>query len=323
MPNTNAYQKEKDYNLLVDELLLQQTQDWELARTNYQGLQSVVSQSLHTSSGIELQVQFNPERMRSSAAKVDAKSISERKCFLCPAHLPPQQRGIEFGDDYLILVNPFPIFPRHLTIPVKSHIDQRIAGRLNDMFELAKAIDQYVVFYNGPKCGASAPDHFHFQAGNKGFMPIEREFETLQPQVILQQENNQVFIMQNYLRATLVLQGDDREVLQAWFNRFYQLLQERNPQEAEPMMNILMSWHGNHWRMFIFPRREHRPRQFFAEGAQQILFSPASVDFGGVLITPREEDFHKLNIPVIEDIFSQVSLLPEEWNNLITRFAQP
>ncbi|MCK5371279.1 MAG: DUF4922 domain-containing protein, partial [Cyclobacteriaceae bacterium] len=148
------------------QLIMDQQKDWELARKNYAGLKNVKVRTLPFD-GFDMLVQFNPERIRSSAAKVDTKSIKERPCFLCRHNLPKKQVGLPVLDNYLILVNPFPIFPEHLTIPHLNHIDQRIEDKFVEMLEIAKALEDFTVFYNGPKCGASAPDHFHFQAGIK------------------------------------------------------------------------------------------------------------------------------------------------------------
>ena len=121
-----------------------------------------------------MKVQFNPGRYISTSAKVDEKSINDRKCFLCPANLPEEQKGILYEEEYLILGNPFPIFPEHFTIPNINHVPQQIKNNFPLMLKLTKDLSKhYVVLYNGPKCGASAPDHFHFQAGTKNFMPIE------------------------------------------------------------------------------------------------------------------------------------------------------
>lgn len=170
-----AMNKTSDMNQTIHHLLTGQLASWETARNNYAALSGVRVKELNVN-GIPYKVQFNPARIVSSGAKVDAKSILERKCFLCPANLPPVQKGIPFGGHYNILVNPFPIFPRHLTVPELAHTPQRIATRFTDMLELAEALTDYTIFYNGPKCGASAPDHAHFQAGNKGFMPIEKDW---------------------------------------------------------------------------------------------------------------------------------------------------
>lgn len=298
----------------VDHLIEEQVVNWPMARQSYEGLKGVKVRSLHFGPSTEMRVQFNPARIRSSAAKVDAKSIQERKCFLCQENLPSEQNRVPFRDDYLILVNPFPIFPRHLTIPHVKHTDQRISGRLSDMMMLARELPGFVIFYNGPQCGASAPDHFHFQAGNKGFMPIEEEFR-FHPRKsrLIDRKGLRVFSIENYLRKTLVIEGEDTDEIERWFNKVYSFLDAIQKNGEEPMLNIVCSWENGFWRLFIFPRRGHRPRQFFAEGEEKIVLSPASVDFGGVLITPREEDFHKLDEKLVEDIFKQVTLNKSDW----------
>jgi ATP adenylyltransferase/5',5'''-P-1,P-4-tetraphosphate phosphorylase II len=161
---------------MVNRLFEEQLSSWKQARDNYEALDRVMTREVNVD-GFTFKIQFNPARIVSSAAKVDAKSIKERNCFLCKENRPAVQKGIDFSfddmDHYTVLINPFPIFKRHLTIPLEEHRDQLIRGRFNVMLELARKLTDFTIFYNGPKCGASAPDHFHFQAGIKGFMPIE------------------------------------------------------------------------------------------------------------------------------------------------------
>ena len=303
----------------VDALIKQQLSEWPLAKSNFDGLQKVITREMVVNNQFVLKIQFNPERIRSSAAKVDAQSVKARKCFLCPAHLPAEQKGIEALNDYLILVNPYPIFSRHLTIPLKQHLDQRIEGRFGEMLLLAEQLPDFVVFYNGPQCGASAPDHFHFQAGNKGFMPIEQELPRLTAATLRQTRKCRLTAIDNYLRKALVITGSDRSVLEQWFQEILDLLKHWIPSNPEPMLNILTLWTGNEWQVVLFPRKKHRPDQFYHEGDEQILLSPASVDFGGVLITPREADYNKLNEALISDIFKQVTIDDEAWEALKDR----
>lgn len=307
----------RDISSAVNSLISSQLDDWELAGNNYRDLADVMIRSLKMGNGISVKVQFNPARIRSSAAKVDKDSLKERPCFLCTQNLPRKQEWVDFNDRYLILVNPFPIFPRHLTIAMKEHTDQRIKGRFSDMLLLAEALDDYTVFYNGPRCGASAPDHFHFQAGNKGFMPVEEESRFFPRKRIYSDKSSSIAVMEGYLRHTLVLEGRSVESLDRRFTKIYDILQQIQKVEDEPMMNILAAFDENRWRVFIFPRRAHRPVQFYEKGDRQILLSPASVDFGGVWITPRREGFEKLDAAAVKDIFSQVSLGKEDWRGLI------
>lgn len=307
---------EKNINRQSLDLIDEQLNEWEQAAKNYAGLESVKQREINFE-GLKLYVQFNPERIASSAAKVDVQSIRERKCFLCEANRPPQQRGLTYAPSYVILINPFPIFKKHLTIPT-SHVDQRIEGRMGDMLRLAKDLNDFVIFYNGPKSGASAPDHFHFQAGNKGMMPVESEFDTFKGKSLLYKKSEgEVWTMENYLRRTLVFTSKNATWLEDEFYRFLRLFAPLQPNEDEPMMNVLASYSDDEgYRLYVFPRSKHRPYQFFEEGDKQIVFSPGSVDFGGLLITPREEDYNKLTTELIADMLGQVTLKVDDWMTL-------
>jgi hypothetical protein len=297
-------------------LLAEQKKEWETLRAGYEALGGVEQRTLWFEQ-CAIVLQFNPRRITSSAAKVDPKSIAERKCFLC--HLPPEQRGIAFGD-WTILANPFPIFPEHFTIPHKAHVPQRIAGNFPAMLDLAKATaDSYTVFYNGPRCGASAPDHLHFQAGNTHFMPVETEISVASRTMLIDQPALRVFTLNDYLRKTIVLESTDRAALVGTFDRFYSALRDLQPVEDEPMMNILATYAGDTWRIVLFPRAKHRPDFFFAEGDAKILLSPASVDFGGVCIAPVEKDFYRLTQQQIAGMFAEVSLSDETFAQLCAR----
>lgn len=309
----------KNISEQVHKLIKDQRSEWELAGKNYAGLKSVLTKTL-AFDGFDMIVQFNPERIVSSAAKVDAKSIEARPCFLCQKNLPAAQRGIQILDKYLVLVNPFPIFSEHLTIPHLMHIDQRIEDKFGDMLDLSRMLEDFTVFYNGPKCGASAPDHFHFQAGIKRFMPIERDYRKgtfFHSSKIV----NEIEIIRwtDYLRTLVTFSGRDRDRLNMEFVRLFSVLKELNPNESEPMLNILCSHYNGRWHIHIFPRKLHRPWQYFEAGEKQILLSPASVDMGGVLVTPREEDFNKLTMDDARDIFNQVCLDEESFLHVLSK----
>jgi hypothetical protein len=292
----------------VDALLESQLKEWELASSNYAGLQNVRCKTLHFD-GFEVVVQFNPKRIVSSSAKVDAKTIESRPCFLCRQNRPVQQRGIAFKKEYIILLNPFPIFPKHLTIPQEIHTNQLIGGHFDDMLDLAAGLNGYVVFYNGPKCGASAPDHFHFQAGSKGFLPIEKDFQQKTSCKLFKKTDDvTIYKWVDYIRAVVTFQSNQKDKLCVLFYEFCSRYAKLQPAENEPMMNIIAYWEDETWVVHLFPRILHRPSHYFKEGEKQLLLSPASVDLGGVLITPREEDFLKITAEQVADIFSQVCL---------------
>lgn len=307
-------------NQTVNNLLTRQLASWETAHNNYAALSGVQVKELNVN-GIPYKVQFNPARIVSSGAKVDARSIKERKCFLCPANLPPEQEGIPFGGHYQILVNPFPIFPRHLTIPEEAHVDQRIASRFGDMLDLARQLTDYTIFYNGPRCGASAPDHAHFQAGNKGFMPIEQDWRRQIAGKIADYGQATLWYLDDAPRATLVIESPERETAVRLFDLVYRSLDVK-PGEEEPMMNVLTLFENGKWIVFIFPRAKHRPACYTAEGEDNLLNSPASVDLGGVFITPVEKDFRKITAEDVAQILSEVCLSPTDFHRLRQRIKE-
>lgn len=300
------------------QLIQIQLQDWPLAKKNYEGLQKVVTRDVVLPGGSTVKVQFNPARIVSSAAKVDTKSIQERACFLCAKNRPIQQKGVLFGDDYTILINPFPIFPEHLTIPHNEHTDQLIAPYFGSMLSLAKELEEFTLFYNGPKCGASAPDHFHFQAGIKDFMPIEEDFRSNKYTKLIANESGvEVYNWKGYNRGIITFKSLDKRSITTLFQKLYAYLHATQSQEIEPMLNVLAYFEDGNWIVHTFPRILHRPSCYFAKGSEQILISPASVDMGGIFITPREEDFDKITAGDITNILNQVCLSEEDTESAI------
>lgn len=295
----------------------QQLQVWDTARNNFDALRNVKVKEFDVD-GTTIKVQFNPARIVSSAAKVDAKSLKERKCFLCAANRPAVQEGIAWGDHYTILINPFPIFPRHLTIPCNDHVDQRIKGRINDMMNLAHDLEGYTLFYNGPKCGASAPDHMHFQAGNRGFMPMEEQVDSAKRDTVIKGGSVELAIMKGMSHPSFRIRTSTVSAGAAMFNLVYDAL-DIPEGEPEPMLNVLCWYDGGLWTLLVFPRKKHRPACYSAEGDANILISPASVDMGGVFITPLEKDFDKITAADIKQIFDECCLSEDELHTIASK----
>lgn len=271
----------------IDRLFVEQQQYWEQLKVAIEQLDHVKVKQFNWGNELKVDVQFNPARIASASAKVDKSSIEKRPCFLCEENRPEVQSGIPFLDKYIILVNPFPILPKHLTIPLHSHVPQRIRRKVGDMLTLAELLPDYIIFYNGPKCGASAPDHFHLQAG-------------LKSPVLMSGENE--------LRSCLVIENSSKQEVEDRFEDVYQYLHSRQPDEEEPLLNLIAFMENNNYVLHIFPRKAHRPKQFFEEGKRQLLISPGAIDMAGLIITAREEDFDKIKKEDIEDIYSQVSM---------------
>lgn len=285
-----------------------QLAEWQLARTNFEGLKTVRSKSV-TFDDFEVSVQFNPARIVSSGAKVDAKSIAERKCFLCAQNRPAEQRGFALGD-YEILVNPFPIFPEHFTIPRREHVPQQILPYITDMLYLTRAMSDYLVFYNGPQCGASAPDHMHFQAGTKDFLPLVNDYKRLKnthASLLVTTEKHQLYQVSEYLRSYYCIESADSDSIRDAFGKLYSHFQSVTDTQDEPLMNVVCTYENKKWYLFVIPRKAFRPWQYTAEGNKQLLVSPATVEMCGVIITPVEEHFNRINKTDIENIYEQVS----------------
>jgi hypothetical protein len=297
------YRKQKVEAKRVDGLFTRQLKAWPLLRNNYGLFGQVQTKTLEVD-GLPVVVQFNPSRIVSSGAKTDAQFIRERKCFLCSANRPAEQEEVPFGEDYLILCNPFPIFPQHFTVPTRQHVEQTIVGRLGDMLELAEALDSYTLFYNGPRSGASAPDHMHFQVVTKHYMPID-QLDVSQTKLIREETNARLYLLDNYLRNGWIISSGGKEEAQRLFTRLCHAL-GTPAGETEPRMNIFCNYEMGQWILKVIPRRKHRPSWFFAEGKEQLLVSPGAADIGGIFVTTREEDFRKLTPALLRDVYSQI-----------------
>lgn len=296
----------------INRFLEEQLAVWPMAADNFKALGGVKVKDLDVD-GMKIKVQFNPARIVSSSAKVDAKSLKERKCFLCAENRPEIQTGIEWGEDgkYIILINPFPIFPRHLTIPDQRHVDQLIVDRIKDMMDLAAELDEYTVFYNGPKCGASAPDHMHFQAGNSDFLTIGEALENAEHKVLVEEDGATLALVDSLPLNVFVIDATDHKTGALLFGRLYNALPVPKG-EKEPMMNLLCFTTPAGVRLVVIPRKRHRPSFYGMDTEEQMLISPASVDMGGVFITPLEKDYNRVDADVIRKIFDELCLSNEE-----------
>lgn len=307
-----------DYSNVAHYFIEEQKRTWSLASDNFKALAGVLVKTLDVC-GETVKVQFNPARMVSSAAKIDSRSISERPCFLCAKNAPPEQERMDIHERYWLLCNPFPIFTEHFTIPSRVHEAQNILGHFTDMMELSALLSDYTLFYNGPRCGASAPDHLHFQAVTYGQMPVDMLVNTCLDDkslpVMCSKDGAVLYHYVSESRSGFVIESDDKASALSLFHALYDKL-PLGDDDVEPKVNIFSYFKGDVWRILVIPRRQHRPRQYFLEGDARILTSPGAADVGGLFITPRKEDFDKLTSGMLEDIYSQVCYKSSETESM-------
>ena len=305
-------------------LLEQQKGVWELLRNGYDTLRTVRTRAFEFD-GFQIKVQFNPGRLTSTVAKVDAASIKVRKCFLCTENLPPAQRGIPCDGEYLVLCNPFPIFPEHFTISSVRHTPQLIRDSFAALLQLTRDLgSRYTVFYNGPRCGASAPDHLHFQAGNRSHLPIDAEYDLVKEKLgswLVRSGVLRAYAFEDYLRRHVAFESPDATLLQRAFGALYEVLQDGGPAGEEPMLNILGFYTNGEWRIHVFPRAKHRPAFYFKEGDEKLLISPAAVELGGICTTPREQDFERVTREHIMEMYYEVCVSADKFAGIKTRLA--
>jgi diadenosine tetraphosphate (Ap4A) HIT family hydrolase len=291
------------------DLLAQQKTSWPLLRDAYAAQDSAQMREI-SANGISVKLQFNPRRIISSAAAVDPASISRRPCFLCVENLPEAQKGILYRQPYLILCNPAPIFSQHYVVSNRRHISQSIENNMDAFLLLAKDFGSGLsVFYNGPRCGASAPDHLHFHVVPSDMMPIEKEIrEDRNKNLIRQVEGVSILTSMSLSRPIIIVEGKELRSVETALRMAVTTMQETLPVSDEPMMNLLCAYDGTQWRVLIIPRRKHRPEAYYREGDERILISPGMVDMGGLIITPVEKDFNAIDAEQIENIFKEVSM---------------
>lgn len=313
---------------ILDEMFSRELELRGRAFTNYSALAGVERKEMNID-GFPALLFFNPARVASVMAKVDEETLRHRQCFLCPEGISPEQLTYTWsaptGNDYWLRVNPFPIFDHHFTVSVARHERQQIGGHYSDMLSLACELPEYVIFYNGPMCGASAPDHMHFQAVPDGSLPMQqlvREGKSLR--LIAERKGVRTSKIEKYVEGAFVLQSADKAALEAQFAYLVSLGEIQTAREWEPRMNILSWKDGETFTTVVFFRAESRPECFFStDPAENILISPASVEMSGVAIVSSRDSFEKLTAPRLGEIIKEVSQDPVKTKIMETNIQKP
>ena len=294
-----------------------QLEKWDDARHRFRDLKHVETKKLSE----EVRLQFNPARIVSTGAKIDKKTLGERPCFLCDKNRPKEQMSQQIDERFHLLVNPFPILPVHFTIPARKHQQQAIYKNYGEMHRFLSLHSELMVFYNGPKCGASAPDHLHFQAGTSGILPLQTNWQRLSrnlTDVISLNDEEKIAVVRDFIVPAFVIISKSEESDETLFHRLYKSMPMRGD-ETEPMMNIIAWRKGDEYISVVIPREKHRPEAYFAEGDAQVMVSPGALDMSGLIITPREEDFHKLTEESATTILQECGISTEKMNGIVTK----
>ena len=293
-----------------------QLEMWEDARHRFRDLKHVEVHQLSD----QLKVQFNPARIVSTGAKIDKHTLGERPCFLCERNRPKEQMTKQIDDHFQLLVNPFPILPVHFTIPATKHQPQSIYRHYGEMHRLLSLHSELMVFYNGPKCGASAPDHLHFQAGTSGVLPLQTNWQRLSrnlTDVISLNDEEKISVLRDFLVPAFVIISKSEDSDEELFHRLYRSMPMRGD-ESEPMMNIVAWRKGDEFISVVIPREKHRPDAYFAEGEAQMMVSPGALDMAGLIITPREEDFSKINLDKATALLRECGISAEKMEAIVS-----
>jgi hypothetical protein len=303
-------------NLLLA-LLDEQKQAWPQLDEGYRALGSAEFRELNCN-GFSVTLQCNPRRIVSTSAKVDDNSIRQRKCFLCPENLPESQHAIAYHQEFLLLCNPNPIFERHFTVSSITHVPQALEANVGTLLSLTEDLSpMFAVFYNGPECGASAPDHLHFQVSPAGALPVEREVKNekrLMAKKVL--DSVRYSSLSHYGRRVLIMESPTRKNMATSIAGLLASMKKVFATTREPKLNLLTSFQQGVWRAIAFPRRKHRPDVYFREEQERVVVSPALVDMGGMVITPRKRDFDRIDAKMMEGILEEVSVSNQQLENI-------
>ena len=294
-----------------------QLEVWTDARHRFRDLKHVETRQFSD----QLKLQWNPARIVSTGAKIDKKTLGERPCFLCDKNRPKEQMSKQIDEKFHLLVNPFPILPVHFTIPARKHQPQLIYKNYGEMHRFISLHSDLMVFYNGPKCGASAPDHLHFQAGTNGILPLQTNWQRLSrnlTDIISLNDEEKISVVRDFIVPAFVIISKSAESDEALFRRLYKAMPQRGD-ETEPMMNIISWRKGEEFISVIIPREKHRPEAYFAEGDAQFVVSPGALDMSGLIITPREEDFRKLTEEKALSLLQECGVSEEKMNAIIAK----
>lgn len=311
----------------IDALFHQQTKDWRLLRENIRN-RSLAETRTFLLGDFPVAAQCNPDRLASTTAGTEKDREQNRSCKLCVENLFEEQERLACGDGLFVLCNPYPVLERHLSIVSRTHSKQAIRGRLPGILDLAKDLSpDYFVFYNGPKCGASVPEHFHLQACSREHLPLNTHLKSIEnnaarlkhKQYIVLDEDIEVFAMREYHVALLVYRAASRTALTASVNETLANMAALTRTSEEPLINLLVMFEDPKWTVCLFPRQTHRPTSYFD---RTFIVSPACLDLAGWLVVPIKEHFDRISPQQVAEVYAEVTLEAEGFSRLIDSIAR-
>jgi len=321
-------------DISIKEFFSDQLSAWPLASDNFKALENVLVREVEVR-GLTVRLQYNPARMISSAAKLNKEDIAKRRCFLCEQNRPAEQRWIKFnpesGNEYHILVNPYPIFPEHVVIAMSRHTDQGIYGRYADMLELASEYPGMTIFYNGPHCGASAPDHHHFQGVPRGLMPLEISVDDALTAILKNKdgfltevasyEDSTLYHYNDFSTGIFVIASESKDSAQLLFDRLLDCA-EIPEGDVEPRINLYSWCEKGEYRTVIYFRKCHRSHHYFSDGPDHLTMSPGCADMAGVFIVPVKEEYDRITPSLLSEMISEITVSEDEQRNIIDRMKR-
>ena len=300
----------------VDALVGRQIRDWPLAHDNYAALDCAEVRELRLGDS-RIILQHNPARIRSTAADVSPEAINSRPCFLCDENQPVEQEALLWKSTkkeqiYKIQVNPYPIFKCHLTIALVEHLPQMC--NFCDMMELAQLLPEHVIMFNGEGCGASAPDHMHFQATLQDELPLCAELEARSGDGLdsCYGSHNELWMDDRTGRQLIYARAKIMNSAIIWDMSLALAGWKRNA----------LCWHKEGtWHFVYFPRTVGRP-SCYGVGPGQFVLSPAAAEYGGVWVLPRREDFDNLTADIISSIYQELSCSSDDMKSIYDRYVR-
>ncbi|MCT4616027.1 MAG: DUF4922 domain-containing protein [Marinifilaceae bacterium] len=304
------------------EFFKQQLKTWEIADKNYKALENQNEKTVILDE-YEYKIQYNPNRVFSTKAKIDKKSIESRKCFLCNSNLFKEQDSVNYKSKFDFLLNPYPIMPMHFTIPNMKHVDQQISPYFTDFLDLIVDFPEMLFMYNGAKCGASLPDHMHFQAIKQNLLPIERiNADDKNIKCIYAKSKEFIYVSTLEYRSFLILESDNKLGMKYIYDKIINQFSDLYYGDYQDKINLIGKFINNKYRIYIFPRSAHRPYQYYSKNDNSIIISPGCIDMGGVFICSDFDSFNRMNSSYVKSILSQVSMGEKKFQKFIDNFKK-